>query len=193
MDNFNDLKSIWLTAKTDSLPASDEIVHIIKRYRNKALQKKVMVILVGLVSVTIMIGIVFFYKSEMPTTRIGEFFIILAGSILIFSNVRSIKRFYDLQEFSNRDYIEFLKKSRQNQIHFYKNTQVVGITFCSIGLLFYIFEFVHQNAILSIIAYSLLVIYLLILWLIVRRRVFIKHSRKLEELIKTLESLSNQL
>jgi hypothetical protein len=193
MDNFNDLKSIWLTAKTDSLPASDEIVHIIKRYRNKTLQKKMMVILVGLVSVTIMIGIIFFYKPEMLTTRIGESFIILAGSILIFSNVRSIKRFYDLQEFSNRDYIEFLKKGRQNQIHFYKKTQVFGMAFCSIGLLFYIFEFVHKNAILSIIAYSLLVIYLLILWLIVRRRVFTKHARKLEELIKRLESLSNQL
>jgi hypothetical protein len=193
MDNFNDLKSIWLTTKTDSLPAAGEMSNIIKRYRNKTLQRKVMVILVAAVSVTIMIGITFISTAKMPSTFVGRCLIILAGCVLIFTNARSMKRFYEFRDFTNRDYIKFLEKSRQNQIYFYKKTQVAGLVFCSIGLLLYIFEFVHQNAFICITAYFCTVVFLLILWLNVRQRVFSKHAKKLEEMIKKLESLSKQI
>jgi len=193
MDNLNDLKSVWITAKTDSLPAAGEMTNIIKKYRSKTLQKKVMVILIAAVSVTIMIGITFIYKAKMPTTRVGQYLIILAGCVLIFTNVRSMKRFYDFRDLSNRDYIKFLEKSRQNQIYFYKKTQVAGLIFWSFGLLLYIFEFVHQNAFICITAYLFTIIFLIILWLVVRRRVFSKRAKKLEELIKKLESLSKQI
>jgi sensor c-di-GMP phosphodiesterase-like protein len=192
MDNLNDLKSIWLSAKTESLPAADEMMHIIKEYRNKTFQRKVMVILTMAVSVTILIGITCIYKAKMPTTRIGQYSTILAGFVLIFSNVRSIKRFYNVQDFNNRDFIKFLEKTRQNQIYFYKKTQVAGLAFWSFGLLFYIFEFVHQNVFLFITIYSLTVIFLVILWLFVRQRVYNKRAKKLEEMIKRLESLSKQ-
>jgi hypothetical protein len=193
MDNLNDLKSIWLTAKTDRLPATDKMVNTIKKYRNKTLQRKILVIVVGSISVTILTWLTFFHSTKMLTTRIGELLIVLAASVVIFSNLRSIKRFYDLQDFSNRDYIKFLQKSRQNQIYFYKKTQAAAAVFCSSGLLFYIFEFVHKNAILSIVTYSLTIILLLILALVVRRKIFNKHAGKLEEMIKRIESLSNQL
>ena len=193
MDNLNDLKSIWLSAKIDSLPAADKMIHIIKEYRNKTLQRKVKVILTAMVSVTVMIGITFIYKAKMPSTRIGQYSFILAGCVLILTNVRSIKRFYDFQYFSNSDFIKFLEKTRQNRIFFYKKTQVAGLAFFSSGLLFYIFEFVHQNVFLCIAAYSLAVIFLIILWLFIRRRVFSRHAKILEDLIKRLESLTKQL
>jgi len=193
MDNFNDLKSIWMTAQTDSLPAAGEMANIIRKYRNKTLQRKLIVVLIAAVSVTIMIGITFIYKAKTPTTQVGLYLIMLAGCVLIFTNVRSMKRFYHFRDFSNRDYIKFLERSRQNQIYFYKKTQVLGLAFWSFGLLFYIFEFVHQNAFICITAYLLTVICLIILWLVVRRRVLSKRTKKLEEMIKKLESLSKEI
>jgi hypothetical protein len=193
MDNFNDLKSIWMTTQTDSLPAAGEMMNIIKNYRNKTLQRKVMVILIAAISVTILIGITFISTTKMLSTLIGRYLIILTGCVLIFTNARSMKRFYEFRDFSNRDYIKFLEKSRQNQIYFYKKTQVAGLLFCSFGILLYIFEFVHQNAFICITAYFITVVFLLILWLNVRQRVFNKRAKKLEEMIKKLESLSKQM
>jgi hypothetical protein len=193
MDNLDDLKSIWRTAKTDSLPAAAEMTNIIKRYRDRTLQRKVIVVLIAAVSVIIMIGLILIYKARMLTTRIGQYLIILAGCVLIFTNLRSMKRFYDFREFSNRDYIKFLEKSRQNQIYFYKKTQVAGLLFWSLGLLFYIFELVHQNLFISIMVYAITVIFLIILWVIVRRRVFNKRTKRWEAMTKKLESLSKQI
>jgi hypothetical protein len=192
MDNFNDFKSIWLTTKTAGLPAADDMLHIIKHYRNTTLQRKLMVILTATVSVTILIGITFIYKAKMQTTRIGQYSFILAGCVLILANVRSIKGFYDLQDFSNIDFIKFLERSRQNQIYFYKKTQVAGLALWSAGLLFYIFQFVYQNVFLGIAAYSFAIIFLIVLWIVVRRRVFNKRANKMEEMIKRIKSLSNQ-
>ena len=45
MDNLNDLRKIWLTADTKGLPNSSEMVHIVKKYRNKKLTKIAAVVL----------------------------------------------------------------------------------------------------------------------------------------------------
>ncbi len=192
MNNLDELKSIWLTAKTDSLPATQEIIHIIKKYRNKILQKKITVIVTALILVAIMIAVAFIYKSKMITTRLGEILIVAAGCILIFSNARSIRRFYDLQSFNNKDFLKFLEKTRKNQIHFYKKTQVAGLALCSAGLLLYIFEPVHNNIFLSIGAYVCIIIYIMALWFLIRRRMFKKHANELQKMIDKLKSLSKQ-
>ena len=77
MDNLNDIKALWLTAKTDSLPSSDEMLRIVKKFRNNRLRKKLTIIFVALVCAAIEVAAMFVYKSTMITTRIGEVLIII--------------------------------------------------------------------------------------------------------------------
>ena len=193
MDNLNDLKKIWLTADITSLPNSNEIMRMSKKFRDQKLIKKAALIAAAILLTVLMIAVVFIYKSTMLTTRIGEGCMIIAGSILIYTNTNSIGRFYRFKDYNNKEFIKFLEQTRVNQLFYHKKTQVAGLAFCSAGLLLYIFEFVHEHPLLAIIAYSFTVLYILVLWLIVRPRAFRKQTSKLNETINKLEKLSNQL
>src|SRR5438046_7723513 len=189
MDNLNDLKTIWLTAKTDSLPTSAEMVQLIKKFRNRKIFEKIVLIVSACVLALLMVAIMVTYKSTMPTTRIGEFLIVAACGILATTNIRSIKRFYRLDHCSNKEFVEFLEQTRKNQLYYYKNTQVVGLLFCSIGLLLYLYEIVHQNTLLFIIVYAVTITYLIVLWFIIRPRKFKKGIDKLNATRERLEKI----
>jgi hypothetical protein len=193
MDSLNDLKTIWLSADTKSLPNSNEIKRMSKKFRDQKLIKKVALIAAAILLTALMVAVVFIYKSTMLTTRLGEGCLIIAGGILVYTNINSIGRFYRFKDHTNKEFIQFLEQTRLNQIYYHKKTQVAGLAFCSVGLLLYIYEFVHERAFLAVIAYSLMILYLLVLWLIVRPRVFRKQTLKLNETINKLERLSKQL
>ena len=192
MDNLNDLKKVWLTADTTRLPNPNEIKHVIKKYRNAKLQKKTAVIIVALLLTGIMVSVLFNYRSTMLITRIGEVCLIIAGIFLVVTNINSINRLYRYNDFSNKDFIEFLKHTRVRQIRYYKKTQVAGLACASVGLLLYIYEGVYQDRILCIISYTLLVAYILIMWLVIRPIAFRRRTKKLDETIKKLEELYKQ-
>jgi xanthine/uracil permease len=193
MDNLNDLKAIWLTAKTDSLPDSHDMVQIIKKFRNKKLLKIAALVITAIVLVMGMTWVVFIYKSTMLSTRIGEAFIIIAGIILVSTNLNSLLRFYKLRECSNKEFLHFLEQTRLRQQFYYQRTQIVAMVFCATGLLAYLYEGVYKNTILFIGAYTGTVLYLLIIWFIVRPRVFKKEERKINAQIEKLESISKQI
>jgi len=193
MDNLNDLKAIWLTAKTDSLPDSHEMVQIVRKFRNKKLLKITALVIAAIVLVAIMIWVVFVYKSTMLSTRLGEAFIIIAGIILIATNLNSLLRFYKLKECSNKEFIQFLEQTRLRQQFYYRRTQVVAMLFCATGLLVYLYEGVHKNSTLFIASYATTIVYLIVLWFIVRPRVFKKEERKINEQIEKLHNISKQI
>jgi hypothetical protein len=193
MDNLNDLKAIWLTAKTDSLPDSHQMVQIIRKFRNKKLLKISALVVSAILLVFGMIWVVFIYKSTMLSTRIGEAFIIIAGIILVATNINSLNRFYKLKECSNKEFIQFLEQTRLRQHFYYRRTQVVAMLFCATGLILYLYEGVYKSTILFIGAYTGTVLYLLIIWFIVRPRVFKKEEKKINQQIEKLESISKQI
>jgi len=193
MDNLNDLKAIWLTANTDSLPDSHEMEQIVRKFRNKKLLKITALVVAAIILVAIMIWVVFIYKSTMISTRIGEAFIIVAGIILIATNLNSLLRFYKLKECSNKDFIQFLEQTRLRQQFYYRRTQVVAMLFCAIGLLVYLYEGVCKNTTLFIASYAATIIYLLVLWFILRPRVFKKEERKINGQIEKLHNISKQI
>jgi uncharacterized membrane protein YqjE len=193
MDNLNDIRAIWLTAKTDSLPNSDEMLRIVKKFRNQRLRRKLAIIFTALGIMGLMVFTVFVYKSTMISTRLGEVLTIMACAILVYTNTKSLKRFIDLKDCSNKEFIEFLEQTRRNQVYYHKKTQVLGMALSSVGLLLYLYELVYKDLTLFIIIYSISVIWILILWLIVRPRNFRKQSLKLDETMKKLEDISKQL
>ena len=193
MDNLNDLKAIWLTAPTDSLPDSTAMKQVVKSFRNKKLLKLILSVAFTIMLIALMVWVIFVYQSKMVTTRIGETMIIIAGLILVVTNSNSIRRFLKLQECSNKDYVKFLEQTRLRQRFYQKRTQVVAMLFCFTGMMFYLYEGVSSNTMLSVTAYAVTIVYFLVLWLVVRPRVISKDARKLDEELKKIQTISNQL
>lgn len=193
MDNLNDLKAIWLTAKTDDLPGSKEMLHIVKKFRNERLRKKLSIIFVAIAAMAVMVLTIFVVRSTMITTILGEVFTIIACLILVFTNTKSMKRFIDLKDCSNKEFIEFLEQTRRNQVYYYKKTQVAGMLLSSVGLFLYIYEQVYRSLLMTVIFYSIVTIWTLFLWLYLRPRNFKKQARKLNATMEKLRKISGQI
>jgi len=140
----------------------------------------------------IMVWSMFFDHARMMTTYIGDVLMVTSCVILAVTNIKSIKRFYYLKDCNNSEFVQFIERTRQNQIYFYKRTQVIAMSITSLGLLLYWYEYVHHNTTLTIIIYSATVVYLAAMWFIVRPRVFKKNARKLNEMLERLEKISKQ-
>ena len=193
MDNLNDLKAIWLTAETNSLPDSAAMKQAVKSFRNKKLFKLILSVAFTIILIALMVWVIFVYRSKMITSRIGEIMIIIAGLILVVTNSNSINRFLKLQECSNKDYVKFLEHTRLRQRFYQKRTQVVAMLFCFTGMMFYLYEAVSDSTTLLVTAYAVTIVYFLVLWLVVRPVVIRKDARKLDEELKKIQNISNQL
>ena len=193
MDNLNDLKKIWLTADIKGLPNSSEMVRTVKKYRNKKLTKIATIVFTALILTVFMVLVMFFYESKMLTTRLGEICILISSFILLGTNLNSLNRFYKFNDFDNVDFLKFLEKTRLRQAFYHDKTQVVALAFCSVGLILYLIETAVEKPRWGIFIFAFIVIYLLVLWLIVRPRMYRKQSKKMNEMISRFEKLSNQI
>ena len=131
-------------------------------------------------------------RAGMLSTLAGEGLFVLCLLILGYTNLRSIKRFYVLDDCSNKEFISFLEQTRRNQIYYYRRTQVIGMALYSLALLFYVYEPVHQHIWLLVITYSLLIAALLTFWIIVRPKSFKKEAQKLQQMMDQAERLAQQ-
>jgi len=193
MDNLTDLKAIWHTAKTDSLPTSAEMLKLIKQFRRQRLKKKWMIIIGASFLTVVMVFGMITYHSKLLTTLIGEVLIIASMVLLAATNIKSLKRFYQLDDCSNLEFLDFIEQTRQNQIYYYKKTQVAIMLLCSVGLLLYMYELASRHQSWFIGIYAGISVYLLVIWLVVRPYFFKKNAKKLSNVRIRLEKLSKQL
>lgn|ERR1035437_1830054 len=193
MNNFNDIKNLWQTARIDDLPGPKKIMNTIKRYRVKQVMKRLLLIAFTLIIMAVMIWVVFVYRSSLLSTRLGEACFFLAMFILIGTNANALNRISAQKVCSNDDFIRYLKQEQLKLIAFHKRTQVTGFGLSALGLGLYLFELVYHHTTWLIVGYSLLAIYILVCWFIVRPIAFRKKTKKLREFISTLEKLSGQL
>jgi Flp pilus assembly protein TadB len=192
MDNLNDIQKIWLSANVRDLPTSGEVVRTIKNYRTNQILRTVFVIFLSLVLGAVMVHVIFFYQSVLFVTRIGEALIFIAILFLISTNLVSLKRISGRKDFTNQEFIHYLKQQQQRQIQFHKKTQAIGFVLSSAGLLLYFFETVYQHWIWMIVAYVLLILFILACWFILRPAASKRKTNRLNETINKLENISNQ-
>jgi high-affinity Fe2+/Pb2+ permease len=189
MDNLNDLKKLWHTADTQSLPDSNEMLMMIKKYRNQKMVRKILLIACALVFAGLMVQLFFDYNI---TTRIGEAMIISSILILIVTNTRSLKRMYDLKNCTNKEFIAHLQQVLYNRNYYYTKTQPLCMGLNGVGFMIYMIETIHKKPFLGSVVFGVTIVFLLILLLVVRPRVFKKQSKKLNETIKRTNSLFKQ-
>jgi hypothetical protein len=129
----------------------------------------------------------------MISTRIGEACLIVTCMLLAFTNIRSIRRFIDFNDCTNKEFIEFMEQTRRNQLFYYQKTQVAGMAISSTGLLLYFYELVYRDTVVLIITYSVAIIYLAVMWFVVRPRNFKRQNLKMDETLRKLHDISNQI
>jgi len=193
MDSLDDLKAIWHTAKTDSLPSSQEMLQMIKKFRTQKLRNKWLVIVFSCLSSCLMVVVLSIFPFKMLTSYIGGT-LIIAGSILMaVSCIKSLKRFYRLDDCSNIEFVAFIEQTRKNQIFYYKKTMVAIVLLYATGWVLYTYEPAYKHPIWFYSVYSIMLIYLAVMWFVVRPRTFKKDQEKLNVMQQQLKDISNQL
>jgi hypothetical protein len=193
MENLNELKKVWLSANTDSLPDAGTVRLMVKKYRDEKLFKKIAMVGASVVLAAMMLAIVFFYKSTMISTRAGEVLILIDYLILIINNTRSVFRLRRLKDCANKEFLVHMEQAIHGRIYFYKHIQIWCFLLGSIGLLLYLFEPLHTDISLLVICDTVMVVFLLLMWLLIRPRAFKRQIQKLNAAVKQIETLSNQL
>jgi len=193
MNNLDDLRAIWHSAKTEDLPSSKEMMQMVRAFRFQKLRNKWIVISLSIVFASLLVGVLIVTPFKMVSTYIGGGMIILADLWILISNIRSLKRFNQLEDCSNLEFLSFIEKTRQNQHYYYKNTLVKVVLLCSVGLGIYLFEPLHQHLLWLIGAYAAIIVYYGLLWFVVRPRSFARNQNKLDAMARHLNNMAGQL
>jgi Flp pilus assembly protein TadB len=193
MNNLDDLKAIWHSAKTEDLPSSKEMMQMVRAFRYQKLRNKWIVISLSLVFACVIIGVLLVAPFKMASTYIGGCMMILSDLWICFSNIKSLKRFNQLEDCSNLEFLSFIEKTRQNQHYYYKNTMVKVVLLCSVGLAIYLFEALHKQLLWLIAAYAGIMVYFGLLWFVVRPRSYKRNLEKLDTMTRHLNNIANQL
>ena len=192
MDNLDELKKIWLSADTAVVPDAAEMLQAIRKYRNGNLWKKVVLVVAAALLTGILVMVVFLYRSAMVSTRIGEACMILAGLLLLYGNMRSVGRLYKVKDHSNKEFITYLEQVQRNRAYYHNRTQVIGMLLVCAGLLLYVYEMVSTHLLWAIVAYAFILVYMGVIWLVVRPRAYARQQNKLQETIKKMTELAKQ-
>ncbi|TDO20849.1 hypothetical protein [Pedobacter duraquae] len=193
MNNLDDMKSLWRTVTTDKLPTSEEMLKLIRKFRREKLRNKWLVIVTCLLSSCLVVAALIIAHFKMATTYAGGILVVIAALFLAFNNIRSLKRFYHMDDYDNLKFLEFLAKTRENQIRYYKRTMVIVISLSASGWILYVYELVYHYPMWSIIVYLIMSVYLGVMWFIVRPRSFKRDQGKLNATRERVESILNQL
>jgi len=193
MNNLDNLKAIWHTAKTDNLPTSKEVMRLIGKFRSQKLRNKWLVIILSLLLFAVIVAVLYIVPFKMATTYAGGAMMALSSLLLAGTNFRSLKRFNQLEDCSNLDFLAFIEQTRKNQIFYYKRTMVTIISLCAVGWLLYLYEVTYQHPLWCIGIYSAAAIYLAVMWFIVRPRAFKRDTEKLNATRERFENILKQL
>ena len=193
MNNLDDMKSLWHTVTTDKLPSSTEMLKLIRKFRRQKLRNKWMVIVSCFMLACLVAAALLVVHFKMATTYMGGTLVVIASLLLAATNIRSLKRFYDLDDQDNLNFLEFIAKTKENQIHYYQRTMVVIISLTACGWVLYMYELVYRYPVWCIVIYFIMTVYLGIMWFIVRPRAFKKDQQKLNATRERVESILNQL
>lgn len=193
MDNLNDLRSLWHTANTDRLLDAGEMLRLVKGFRSQKLRSKWLIIVAAIVLAGIMVFAMIMGHFELVATYLGGSLMAAACLLLAITNIRSLKRFYQLEDCSNLEFVAFIEKTRQNQQRYYQKTMRSIILLLGIGWLLYLYEPARVHGGGLYVLYGGILLYLAIMWFYLRPRNFKRNAQKLDQLQARLEKITEQL
>src|SRR5215213_5687445 len=109
MENFEQLREVWLTADTAKLPEARGLLHTAKSYRMKQWLRSAGVLALVIILLATMVWVLFGYHSRLVSTRIGEAFFLAALFIMLTVQLRSLKRLSEARFYNNSEFLRFLQ------------------------------------------------------------------------------------
>ena len=193
MDNLYNLKAILHTAKTDDLPSSQEMLQMIRKFRSQKLRNKWLVIAISALLCCFIITVLIIFPFKMLTSYLGGALVIAGAALMAATTIKSLRRFYRLDDCSNVEFLAFIEQTRQNQLFYYQKTMGAVVALYSAGWVLYTYEPVHKYPLWFYSTYAVIIIYLAVMWFVVRPRAFKKDQDKLNAMRRRFENISNQL
>lgn len=192
MDDLNKLQTLWQSASPVALPDAMEIKKNIKEFRSTKLRNKILSVIVAITTILLSLFVLMTVKNFWFSTQLAIILNVISCLILATTNLRSMKRFAQLKDLSNLEFLQFLQQTRQNQIYYHKRTQVAGLILATASTLLLPYQLVVHSLTLAIITYSLIFTWIAVLWCYIRPKTFNKHSKKLSTEVLRFENIIKQ-
>jgi len=189
MVDWIDLKEVWQSAEVEGLPDAKEAVRLVKRYRRRTIFKKTAMIFLLLLMAGLVV-FVLFYGGRMITTQIGALGFLIGISILLISNLNSLKRALRNANCSNREFLEYLLEAQRGRDFFYRRVQPIIFLLLVVSWFLLFYESLSEKPRLMAGVYFAFAIYFTAIWFYIRRRIIKNHSEKLRKTIQKFESFS---
>ncbi|MFZ4927834.1 hypothetical protein [Chryseobacterium sp. Mn2064] len=192
MDDFEKIKEIWLSERNVLLPDSEEIKSSVKRYKSSKKRNMYLLAAAAVLIWVIIICVIVFGKADHYTRIIGEVFIFLGISIMVFIKIRSLNKVNTTEFATNQDFLNHLKKStlKESKVNGF---QMSAFVLMGGGYAFYIYKDVSDNDLLMIFSYSALIIFLLLMYFVFRPFAERASKKKIKRLLDNIDMINSQI
>lgn len=193
MEEPIDLKALWQTGAPKGLPEPAAIKSTMRGFQRRTVRKKWLIIGVSALLCVLLITAFAWSPSHFWTTWLGNSLTIAGCFVLGFTNWRSLARFNQLDNCSNIEFLAFIEKTRENQRYYYRRTQMIIMLLVSAGFILEMYEPASRHPLWSAMLFTGCTVYLLLIWFVVRPRMFRRNGAKLDALSVHVKRIIQQL
>lgn len=194
MNNFNDIKSLWLN-QTESAPSGlAEITRLAKKERSRMISKNIAGLGILFVTLIVIGAIILFADFAFPTTKIGAVIAVISviGAMSMNFILLQVLLKTDNAGVDNQSYLNHLLSYRKKQQFFQQKGMAIYFCLLWIGLTLYMYEFYARNKQFGLIAYGLTMAWIAFNWFYLRPGVIKRQEDRLNTFISQVESVSRQ-
>lgn len=189
------LKDLWLKQHTAASVPEKELAAKANRMKYKTRNKMLANIILLLATMIFILGIVYYAKPQMITTKIGIVLVCLAilmhvvvsGNLVYFLSKRNS------EDMSVKDYLAQMITMREKQIFIQGKVFSIYTALLSVGMFLYLIEYtrlMHTTAML--LSYGLTFLWIGFAWFYIKPRTIRKQQAKVNEIIEQLKKTNSQ-
>ncbi|MBO9634316.1 MAG: hypothetical protein J7578_14470 [Chitinophagaceae bacterium] len=195
MNNFEDIQSLWQQAPAAKAPDIKQAIVTVKNRRRLMQLKSFGLVALLLFTLVFLVLIITRYDFKFISTRVGIALALLAigAGVVVNSNMLGLLLKHNSADTSNHQYLQSLRKYRQRARFMHTYGISVYFLLMGIGILLYIYEFVHANTFRMILAYGLTTGWFLFAWFVLRPRTVKKQTAEIDDMISKLDEIDAHL
>ncbi|MBS1617942.1 MAG: hypothetical protein JST76_05465 [Bacteroidetes bacterium] len=195
MDTDDELKQLWDTGVAAPIPDISALLRragtVKRKARNKMIWGNLLLVLTSIIIAWVWIH----YQPQMLTTKIGIVLIILSMAIYIITSTSMLQfLFRDEPDTDTASYLAQLLRLRQKQEYLQKTIMTLYYVLLSGGMALYMIEYATMlGRRYGLIAYLVTFGWIALAWFYIRPRTARRQLAPLNEVIRQLEQVQQQL
>jgi len=192
--NENDLKDLWQSQSAMAVPDWKEIQSHSAKLKAKTRRNLILSSILLTLTMVFICLIVWYFKPEMRTTKIGALLVIVAivMNLIVTGKLLPLLKKQDASEDMNAHLKQLLEIKKEQ--HFLQ-TKIIALYFIllSIGIFLYMIEYtLKMSTIGGIITYAVTSVWIALNWFYIRPLTIKKQQFKINTVIENLEKINGQ-